>query len=427
LQATFWQFQAAGNGGCFLLFCTNRTVTNSSKEKQVKKFLIAAIMLAFGVASASAQSLEDLNLQIHGYATQGFLYTTQNNILTTESSGGSPSWSEAVVNVSTQPIPKLRVGVQARYFLLGNLGNTISLDWASADYKVDDRFGVRFGKVKTPSSLFNETQDIDPSYIWSLLPQGIYPLVSRNSLLAHYGGVVYGTLSLGDRFGKLEYRGWGGERVIGSSDGYLLGDAEKGINAPNGLSGTTYGAGLRWKTPVRGLSIGSALAENNTKHGTINEMGTNGTYTGTLVRTGFFSPDFYAQYEKNRVMVAAEYARKPYSEIITLTTGPSPIPTTPTVTTDQRLWYAMASYRVTDKLTGGIYQSQYFNRAAALGPGRFSKDWAISARYDFNQFVYAKAEQHFIDGTAVGYDKTLNPKGLKPDTRLTILKIGVSF
>ena len=93
----------------------------------------------------------------------------------------------------------------------------------------------------------------------------------------------------------------------------------------------------------------------------------------------------------------------------------------------------MASYRVTDKFSAGMYHSQYFNRAAAFGPGRFSKDWALSCRYDFNQFFYAKAEQHFIDGTAVGYDANLNPSGtpgvskLKPDTRLTILKIGVSF
>ena len=394
----------------------------------MKKFLIAAMMMAFGMASASAQSLEDLNLQIHGYATQGLLYTTQNNILTTGSSDGSPAWSEAVINVGTQPISKLRIGVQARYFLLGNLGNAITLDWASADYKENDHFGVRFGKVKTPSSLFNETQDIDPSYIWSLMPQGIYPIVSRNSLLAHYGGVVYGSFALGQKLGKLEYRGWGGERVIGSSDGYLLADAEKGIVAPNGVSGTTYGAGLRWKTPLPGLTAGTALAENNTKTGSITDTRANGmAYTGNMVRTGFFSPDFFAQYEKNRVMVAAEFARKPYSEILTLTSGPAPIPAIPTTTTDQRLWYAMASYRVTDKFSAGMYHSQYFNRAAALGPGRFSKDWALSCRYDFNQFVYAKAEQHFIDGTAVGYDKTLNPNGLKPDTRLTILKIGVSF
>ncbi len=83
-----------------------------------------------------------------------------------KSSNGSPAWIEAVLNVSAVPTPKLRVAVQARYALLGTSGNAITLDWAAADYKVNDRFGVRFGKVKTPWGLFNETQDIDSSYMW---------------------------------------------------------------------------------------------------------------------------------------------------------------------------------------------------------------------------------------------------------------------
>ncbi len=87
----------------------------------------------------------------------------------------------------------------------------------------------------------------------------------------------------------------------------------------------------------------------------------------------------------------------------------------------------MGSYRLTDKLNAGLYRSQEFDREISPGPMRFSKDWAVSGRYDFNQYLYAKAEQHFIDGTAVGYDTSLNPNGLKPSTRLTILKIGVVF
>jgi len=71
--------------------------------------------------------------------------------------------------------------------------------------------------------------------------------------------------------------------------------------------------------------VGAAAAENNAKNGSIRDTRTNGlTYTGTMVRTGFFSPDFFAQYEKDRIMVAAEFARKPYSEVLTLTSGPSP-------------------------------------------------------------------------------------------------------
>ena len=87
----------------------------------------------------------------------------------------------------------------------------------------------------------------------------------------------------------------------------------------------------------------------------------------------------------------------------------------------------MASYKLTDKLSAGIYQSQFFDHKAALGPARYQKDWVVSGRYDFNEFLYAKAEHHFLDGTALVYDTALNSGGLKPTSRLTILKLGVSF
>ena len=88
---------------------------------------------------------------------------------------------------------------------------------------------------------------------------------------------------------------------------------------------------------------------------------------------------------------------------------------------------------MTDKLTAGIYDSQITDHKAPLGPARYQKDWALNAHYNFNEYVYGKLEQHFVEGTQLGYDATLNPAtaqlptGLHPNTALTILKIGVSF
>jgi hypothetical protein len=401
-------------------------------RRQMNRWIVSVFALALGAIPAMAQSLEDLNIQIHGYATQGFLYTTQNNILTTNSSDGSPAWSEAVVNLTSQPIPKLRIGVQARYELLGNLGNAITLDWASADYKASDRFGVRFGKVKTPSGLFNDIQDIDPSYIWALLPQSIYPLMSRNSLLTHYGGVVYGTLSLGPRLGKLEYRGWGGERVLPGTDGYFLNQTESGITLPNGLGGITTGAALHWRTPLKGLMVGVSESRDNQWSApvvyTYTVQGVPIPFPGTETVKKLYTPYFFGKYEKDKWMVAAEHGRLPASGTIAI-----PGLFTEPIGIDQQSWYGMVSYKVTGKLTAGVYDTQSFDHQSALGSARYFKDWAINAHYDFSQFFYAKVEQHFLDGTLVGYDTTMNPPttllptGLHPNTRLTILKIGVSF
>lgn len=90
------------------------------------------------------------------------------------------------------------------------------------------------------------------------------------------------------------------------------------------------------------------------------------------------------------------------------------------------MWYAMASYKLTEKLSAGLYDTQLVDHQNALGPLRYTKDWAFSGRYDFNQFLYAKVEQHVVDGTYLNYDTVLNTS-LKPTSKLTILKVGVSF
>jgi hypothetical protein len=88
----------------------------------------------------------------------------------------------------------------------------------------------------------------------------------------------------------------------------------------------------------------------------------------------------------------------------------------------------MASYKISRNLSGGIYYSSVNNlQGAFTGTGsRYQKDWTLNARYDFNTFLYAKAEQHIVDGTYTGFSTSDNAS-LKPNTRMTMLKLGVTF
>jgi hypothetical protein len=388
----------------------------------MKRIFLGVSALILGAATwGAAQSLEDLNIQIHGYATQGFLYTTQNNILTTNSSVGSAAWTEAVVNVAARPAPGLRIAVQARYQLLGNYADGITLDWAAADYTANDRFGVRFGKVKIPSGLFNDIQDIDPAYMWSLLPQGVYPLPSRNGQLAIYGGVVYGSIGIPSKFGKLEYRGWGGQQSLQSNDGYFTSFNEGGIAFTGNLSGPGIGAALHYQTPLHGLMVGSSIAKRFTGSAPITVA--NGAVPGSFIVFPYESPDFFVRYDRKKLMLAAEYNRLAGTYAFQFA-GPAATP----IRFDSRSSYVMGSYKLTEKLSAGVYYSQIFGFATPVGtPSRYQKDWVVSGRYDINPYLYAKVEEHFIDGTEQSYDVTLNPNGLKPDTRLTVLKIGINF
>jgi hypothetical protein len=379
----------------------------------MNRLLAGALALTLGVIPAAAQSLDDLNIQFHGYATQGFLYTTHNNIFYTESSNGSPAWTEAVLNFSAVPTPKLRIGVQARYFLLGTSGNTIVLDWAAADYKVNDKFGVRFGKVKTPWGLFNETQDIDPSYMWALLPQNVYDITTRNADLAHYGGVAYGTLHLGAAMGKMEYRIWGGEEVIPADDGQFADLIGAGNGPLHPFTYVTLGGALHWDTPLTGLMIGASDGKANQASVALNG--------GSESFAPWNNVSYFAKYEKNKLMFAGEFNRQASAATINLgDESSSP------ANSDPRAWYLMFTYKASDKLSLGTYYGQVIDHQVPLGADRYTKDWTISGRYDISQFIYLKAEQHFIRGTSLNFEGVNNPV-LLPTSHLTALKIGVSF
>ena len=360
--------------------------------------------------------MDDLNLQVHGYATQGYIYTSNNNWDTTASSDGSAAWMEAVVNLSVQPQPKLRIGIQARYYLLGNYGDKIVLDWAQADYKVNERFGFRVGDVKTPVGLLNETQDIDPAHLWVLLPQSVYPLASRAAQLDHYGGVVYGAIPLGESFGKLAYRAFGGQRIVGGDDGYFQPFRDAGMTLPNGITGRTFGGTLRWDTPIEGLTAGASV---DSEHPSGSMVA--GSYVGTFSTRRLYAPYFFARYERNKVMLAGEYSRIAALSLVQFPGAP------PDYTrTDDRDFYVMASYKLAEKLTAGAYYSSLMNLQLPVSSARYQKDWTVSGRYDFNPYLYLKLEQHFVDGTAIGLASSDNPN-LQPNMRMTLLKLGVSF
>ncbi len=374
--------------------------------------LWAAAILA-AASPVFGQSADDLNLQFHGYAAQGFLYTTHNEILYSDSSHGSAAWTEAVINMTVQPKPGLRVGAQMRYQLLGGSVNAITLDWAAADYKMNDEFGIRFGKVKTPWGLFNETQDIDPSYMWALLPQSVYDITTRGADLSHDGGVMYGSMSAGPKAGNADYRLWGGEEVISENDGQFD-DLNNSGNGPlEPLEYLTLGGALHWRTPVDGLMVGASDAYNRAATVLLNG--------GSESFSDWNNLSYFAQYSRSKATLAAEWNRQASPATLLLTGRPATSASTDTVG-----WYAMGTYKLTDKLSAGAYYSAFIDHDAPLGPDRFTKDWTVSARYDLNEFIYIKAEEHFIDGTALSLDSLRNPTPT-PRYDLTALRVGVSF
>jgi len=376
--------------------------------RRLRLFFLACIC----TGSLYAQDLSDI--QFHGFVTQGFVFSSNNNYLTMLTSAGTLQWTDGAVSIADSISDNLRVGIQLHMYQLGQLGGpNVQVDWASGDYKINDYLGFRAGKGKTPLGLFNDSQDVDAVFLWTLLPQSAYPVDNKSFFLAHLGGEVYGALSLGSQAGSLQYRGYAGQAYLDLNGGYVKLSADEGVVFTAAPAGKTYGGDLRWEAPLKGLTLGSSACV----------LALDGTAAaGSIHISPFLINAEYAQFQKGKFYVAGEYRRAPVNPILTI--GPAVIP----LPIDQRAWFAMGSYRLSKNFQVGSYYSHYLNKALDITqPANYAKDWVVSGRYDFNSYFYGKLEGHFLDGNGLGFYTSTNPNGLKPNSKMLAAKIGFSF
>ena len=137
------------------------------------------------------------SVDIHGFVSQGFILTSENEFLA-KSKGGSFELSEAAVNITHSPLENLRLGFQLFVHELGPTGNyQPQFDWYYLDYRFADWLGVRVGRTKMPFGLYNEVNDVDVARVPILLPQSIYQVDHREFIYAQTGAEVYGDVQIG--------------------------------------------------------------------------------------------------------------------------------------------------------------------------------------------------------------------------------------
>ena len=393
---------------------------------RLPKVLIAALLCAAALPLRAQFSIDGHSFQAHAFFSQGFASSDQNNFLTMKTSSGSFAMTDAGVNLSTQIGDKLRVGAQFYTSNVGELGRWHpQLDWAVADYRFRDWFGVRAGKVKTSLGLYNDTQDMGFLHTWALLPQSIYPLDLRDATISHEGGDIYGEVSL-HKAGSVSYTAYGGMSRDSKYSGYYY----SAVNTVpfKDVKRSLYGADARWTTPVAGLMVGGSYMHQRM------------AIDGTLAGSGglFFRIDTepplqiaagYADYTRGKLHLAGEY-RKHY-EILSYAT---PFYLLKGNEFGDQGFFVSAAYRLSSWLEAGAYNSRYYvNAPQDPSPGATHIfDQAVTARFDLKKYWHVKIEGHFMDGygdtySAHGFYPASNPLGLRPRTNMLIIRTGFNL
>lgn len=392
--------------------------------------LIKLLFLCMFGCTLFAQEFKllDRDVQVHGFMSQGFAYTNQNNWLTMKTTDGSMGFTDLALNVSTQVTDKFRIGAQVYNHNLGKLGEWHpTLDWAVADYRFAPWFGVRGGKVKTVLGLYNDTQDLDFLHSFALLPQGVYPIDQRDITLAHEGGDVYGDIRLGKKLGKLSYTVYVGERRDSLYSSYVYLQRSIGV-IDKSIGGLQHGADLRWATPIKGLLVGASRLDQDITTVGRSMLSPGGPVDFKFYTKSRFTNQFYGQYSRGKLTLDSEFKRY-------WTWGFSG----PAVSqTNVHAWYVAGSYQVIKRLTLGSYYSHFWAESPIAGPTQpattaHSYDKVVSGRFDVNRFFNFNIEGHFIDGVGLprqypaGFYIPDNPQGLKPTTNALVVKTSFHF
>lgn len=334
---------------------------------------------------SSSDSSSASDLEIHGFLSQGFIKTTDNNYLT-YSKLGSFDFTETGLNFTKQLDENLRTGLQLDTERIGPSGDfNVQLDWFYADYHWMDELGIRFGRVKLPFGLYNDTRDIDSARAPILLPQSIYPEQSQEYLLAEDGAELYGYHLLGPKGGALDYRLYGGTIFITDTT------PPQEVNVPY-----LAGGRLMWETPVEGLRAGMSVQ--------IVRLDIATTLGPTLLtaKAGALFWVTSVEYTKGDLWLAAEYERT----YVNTSDGNSPL--IPTETTISQAGYVMGAYRLNSWLEPAVYYSVLFpNISDTSGQQNQQHDISATLRFDINRFWLVKVEGHYMIGTA-GLNPALN-------------------
>ena len=397
--------------------------------------MLTALTVSIGL-HAQEFKVGSKTVQVHGFGTQGFVHTNDNNWLTMNTSNiGSGAFTDMGLNMGMQITPKLHIGGQFYDRKLGKLGDWEPLmDWAMLDYHLKPWLGFRVGKVKTVLGLFTDTQDMDFANTFALMPQSVYPIDLRDASIAHEGGDIYGKEKLPNKLGSIAYTAYGGRRADNMHSGYpYLLSGIAGITLTS-YGGPVFGGDFRWNTPVRGLTVGISR---------LNEMITGrGSYNGFLgipAQPNYWenskhdwTNQYYGKYVKDKLHLESEYRR--YLRDQTIFSGIT------WVETDVRGWYVGGGYTVNKWFEAGSYYSHYHITPSG-GPGISSSytdaelhdyDKVVTAKFTINKYTYFKVEGHFMDGNGTahypaGFYANVNPSGFANNTNALVVRAGFSF
>lgn len=367
----------------------------------MKRLILVLTILTIATWAGPVAAYEAGGVDIHGFITQGFLYSDTYNYLADDTKDGSFEYNEVGLNFGKPLTDKLRVGVQFFSRDLGDAANNkVTIDWAYGDYRFKDWLGLRAGKIRTPFGLYSEIHDMDVLRTCIVMPQGVYTDLLRDAAIAMNGVSLYGQVPAGAA-GGFDYQLLTGKVPLDNDSGI-----SKSINnslssispvemvVDGAVSGdTAYAGRFFWETPLPGLRLGYSIYKLDIEIPILV-----GGLLETVCEMDLLYQIYSAEYVWNNLTVAAEYVTTDHDlQMLGLKSSRA-----------AEAYYLSATYQFVDWFTLGAYYAEYYpdrddksgDNQSLVDHRAWEKDLALTLRFDINEYWVFKIEGHAVDGTA---------------------------
>ena len=330
-----------------------------------------ALALLAPVTPLLAQE-ESTPVEIHSYGSWAYGRTSANVLL-----AGRPEGDTRSVTMAMNLFKRIddKLSIHGQLFVDSFERTDVGLDYAFANYQLDDHLSFHFGQVKQPFGIYTEIFDVGTLRPFIDLPQAVYGPVGFTG--ESYTGVgLTGVAERGDW--TVTYDAYVGGMTVAklvTPELYLRGtsypiqsvtDETEQLSTRN-----VVGARVVVQTPVRGLTFGSSSYT-----GILNES-TSNRRTVVALQAG---------YRSDRLTLESEVAHQDQVE-------------------DERAngGYALVAYRPTPEWQVGAQYDALTNRftgvnAAAAPSLESHRDAAVVLSRWFSRSLALKAEYHLVRG-----------------------------
>lgn len=386
---------------------------------------IIVLVLGMQTSVVSADFLPD-ELQFHGFLTQGFFHTSDNNLYGQSDDGISPGLTEVGLNTAYQPFSKLRFAAQGLYRRAGGLDHgSVRLDYGLADLTLlsydSGQIGLRGGRIKVPYGLYNETRDVSFTHPTILLPQPVYFDQSRSLMVSADGGSFYADqrTAFGDFHFKFNY----GMTLDDNSELRVatLGAMAQGRFTARPAIATQLSYELNGGEYVFAVSYLDLMLDYHPMQGEPLSSGT--TYIQPLL--------FSAQYNGEKFTLTGEYDYRRY----TMKDYGMYLPNFNLIANS---WYLQGSYQILPQVQTTVRYEEFHIDMQTVGqvpfvPGAtkqlpYAHTWVAGVRWDITPSWMLRAEYQRVDGSAWLPDTDNHDRSMvKPNWDIYALQLSFRF